>query len=44
MASHQARNAQLRQTVRNVLAELWGVLPQSISYPIDSIIIRYKSY
>ncbi len=33
MASHQARNAQLRQTVRNVLAELWGVSPQSIPYP-----------
>ena len=25
MTSHQARNAQLRQTVRNLLAELWGV-------------------
>ena len=33
MASHQARNAQLRQTVRNVLAELRGVSPQSIPYP-----------
>ena len=33
MALHQARNAQLRQTVRNVLAELWDVSPQSISYP-----------
>ena len=30
MASHQARNAQLRQTVRNVLAELRGVSPQLI--------------
>ena len=33
MTSHQARNAQLRQTVRNVLAELRGVSPQSIPYP-----------
>ena len=33
MVSHQARNAQLRQTVRNVLAELKGVSPQSIPYP-----------
>src|ERR1044072_6751029 len=33
MVSHQARNAQLRQTVRNVLAELRGVSPQSIPYP-----------
>ena len=32
MASHQARNAQLRQTVRNVLAELRGISPQSIPY------------
>src|SRR4030095_8153744 len=33
MASHQARNAQLRQTVRNVLAELKGISSQSIPYP-----------
>ena len=33
MASYQARNAQLRQTVRNVLAKLWDVPPQSIPYP-----------
>ena len=33
MVSHQARNAQLKQTVRNVLAQLWGVFPQSIPYP-----------
>src|ERR1044072_1977940 len=32
MASHQARNAQLRQTVRSVLAELRGVSPQLIPY------------
>src|SRR2546423_13818462 len=33
MASHQARNAQLRQTVRNVLASLKNVSLQSIPYP-----------
>ena len=33
MASHQARNAQLRQTVRDVLASLKDVSPQSIPYP-----------
>jgi len=33
MASHQARNAQLRQTVRSVLAELRGTPLQSIPYP-----------
>ena len=32
MASHQARNAQLRQTVRSVLASLKNVLLQSIPY------------
>ena len=33
MASHQARNAQLRQTVRSVLASLKNVSLQSIPYP-----------
>src|SRR5688572_2881890 len=33
MTSHQARNAQLRQTVRSVLAELRGTPLQSIPYP-----------
>src|ERR1051325_10284313 len=37
MALHQARNAQLRQTVRNVLAELKGVSPQSIPYPRSNV-------
>src|SRR5207248_10892988 len=33
MASHQARNAQLSQTVRSVLASLKNVSLQSIPYP-----------
>ena len=33
MATHQARSAQLRQTVRAVLAELREVEPSSIPYP-----------
>ena len=33
MATHQARSAQLRQTVRAVLAELREVKPSSIPYP-----------
>ena len=33
MASHQARNAQLRQTVRSVLASLKNVSLQLIPYP-----------
>src|ERR1044071_3178762 len=33
MTSHQARNAQLRQTVRSVLASLKNVSLQSIPYP-----------
>src|SRR2546429_9100574 len=32
MASHQARNAQLRQTVRSILASLKNVSLQSIPY------------
>ena len=37
MASHQARNAQLRQIVRNVLAELRGTPLQSIPYPRSNV-------
>ena len=43
MASHQARNAQLRQTVCSVLAELRGVLPQSIPYSRSNArLLEYK--
>src|SRR5207247_9941316 len=33
MASHQVRNAQLRQTVRSILASLKNVSLQSMPYP-----------
>ena len=43
MASHQARNAQLRQTVRSVLAELRGTSPQSIPYPrSNTMLAEYR--
>src|ERR1044071_8437501 len=37
MTSHQARNAQLRQTVRSVLASLKNVSLQSIPYPRSNV-------
>lgn len=37
MSTYQGRNAQLRQTVRAVLAELKGVPPNSIPYPRSNV-------
>jgi len=43
MASHQVRNAQLRQTVRSVLASLKNVSLQSIPYPrSNAMLAEYK--
>ena len=43
MASHQARNAQLRQTVRSVLASLKNVSLQSIPYPrSNAMLAEYR--
>ena len=43
MASHQARNAQLRQTVRSVLASLKDVSLQSIPYPrSNAMLAEYR--
>src|SRR5688572_20963247 len=43
MASHQARTAQLRQTVRGVLASLKDVSASSISYPrSNALLAQYR--
>src|SRR2546423_3688071 len=43
MASHQARNVQLRQTVRSVLASLKNVSLQSIPYPRSNArLVEYR--
>jgi len=43
MASHKARNAQLRQTVRSVLASLKNVSLQSIPYPrSNTMLAEYR--
>src|SRR2546430_8365111 len=43
MASHQARNAQLRQTVRSVLASLKNVSLQLIPYPRSNArLVEYR--
>ena len=43
MASHQVRNAQLRQTVRSILASLKNVLLQSMPYPqSNAILAEYR--
>ena len=43
MASHQARNVQLRQTVRSVLASLKNVSLQSIPYPrSNTMLAEYR--
>ena len=43
MASHQARNTQLRQIVRSVLASLKNVSLQSIPYPrSNAMLAEYR--
>ena len=43
MASYQARNAQLRQTVHSVLASLKNVSLQSIPYPrSNAMLAEYR--